>query len=255
MAARLISDYIASGLAASRPATPDVVAGTASYWYSTDTGELSIFVSGSWYTATTGSSGGPEIVQQGIAYKADMTTGITLGAAPTQGNILVAMVIAGSHTTPPGAGAGWSLIFSDTSVPDCMLAWRVVTGAAESATQTPTNDTDYGTISVWEISGAMNVGPTPIIDYSSISATSYPIEPATEYGIITGPCLLLGIVSRRDTSLPSGIAGATAGPTVTDAAGVATAMFSLEIAEDDTPTITATYGTSVATRRLFTLVS
>lgn len=48
MASTKITDYLAQGLAAARPATPANYTGTISWYYATDTGALSYYANGAW---------------------------------------------------------------------------------------------------------------------------------------------------------------------------------------------------------------
>lgn len=57
MASGLLKDYIGIGIASARPATLALSSNTAGYWYSTDTGEFSVWDGTTWKTISGGSSG------------------------------------------------------------------------------------------------------------------------------------------------------------------------------------------------------
>lgn len=54
MASGLITEYLGEGLAAARPATPDIPAGGIAFYYSTDTNELSRYAESAWAVVGTG---------------------------------------------------------------------------------------------------------------------------------------------------------------------------------------------------------
>lgn len=58
MPSALISGYLARGLAAARPVTPDVAAGVTSFYYATDTSVLSVWDGAAWDTVGGGGGGG-----------------------------------------------------------------------------------------------------------------------------------------------------------------------------------------------------
>lgn len=54
MASGLLKDYIGIGIASARPATLALSSNTAGYWYSTDTGEFSVWDGTTWKTISGG---------------------------------------------------------------------------------------------------------------------------------------------------------------------------------------------------------
>jgi hypothetical protein len=102
----------------------------------------------------------PTIVQNAISVAASGS--ITLGAGPTNGNLLVA--ITGNPSTG-SAGTGWTIQSQNTSGTDFFQILTKVAGAGESATQTPTpGAVSASIIGMWEIHGA---AATPIIFVSA----------------------------------------------------------------------------------------
>lgn len=57
MATGLFLDYIGYGLAAERPAAPDLFAGALGFWFSTDTLELDVWTGASWTNVATAGGG------------------------------------------------------------------------------------------------------------------------------------------------------------------------------------------------------
>jgi hypothetical protein len=56
MSSSKITDYIGSGLAASRPATPSLATGATGIYYATDTGALTVWDGSAWQTISAGAS-------------------------------------------------------------------------------------------------------------------------------------------------------------------------------------------------------
>jgi len=92
----------------------------------------------------------PAIVQSAISNSG--TASITLGAAPTNGNLLVCMFF---NPSTPNVGTGWTQQFFNTTGTDYGVIATKVAGAGESATQTPIASSPGGTglICMWELSG------------------------------------------------------------------------------------------------------
>lgn len=93
----------------------------------------------------------PAVVQTSAA-AGNAITGLTLGSAPTQNNLLVAF--AGSNSSL-AAGTGWFQLDYNTSGADYGAIYYKYAGASESATQNPIASGGSETrIAVYEVSGA-----------------------------------------------------------------------------------------------------
>ncbi len=147
----LITQYLGEGTAASRPATPSVAAGCIAFYYATDTSTLSVWNGSSWVAAGGGYNAGtpPTVVQSGHDVAGNKQ--ITLGSAPINGNLLIAMTVNTPATTP---GSGWTLLASNTSGTDDGYIYYKVAGAGESTTQAPLAANEApGCMVIWEING------------------------------------------------------------------------------------------------------
>ncbi len=109
-----------------------------------------------WGTAGYSPGTPPTVVQSA----ADVSGGasITLGGAPTNGNLLIAMCF---NPTTATAGSGWTQVASVSTGTDFGTVFSKVAGASESATQSPLNSSPGGTgaIMIWEIHGQAGSGP------------------------------------------------------------------------------------------------
>jgi len=130
-------------------------------------GEALITISG------TGGGGVPTIVQSATAGVANLSTGVTLPAAPTAGNLLVALFFNCTTTATPAVAGGWTLRGSTSSNPDPVVCTRVA-GVGESATQTPSSSSVGGPIAIMEISGvtAIGIGAAPFTATTSTAVTA-----------------------------------------------------------------------------------
>lgn len=122
-------------------------------------------VDGTTVTAVGGvlsSSGGgagpgtpPTIVQSAVSTAASGS--VTLGAAPTNGNLLVAICFNPSTGSP---GTGWTSQAANTSGTDFAFIATKVAGAGESATQSPISGSPSSAgIVIWEIHGQNATAP------------------------------------------------------------------------------------------------
>lgn len=171
MASTLITAYLGEGLAAARPATPSITAGSIALYYATDTGVTSLFDGTSWHTVGGGYSKGtvPTVVQ--TAFSPNHSSGATFGAAPTNGNLLVAMCW---NPTVNTAGTGWTKVFENSTGTDFGSIYTKTAGAGESTTQSPLNSAPAaGGMVIWEVHG-QNASPIAAaagqVEQSSTSA-------------------------------------------------------------------------------------
>jgi hypothetical protein len=132
-------------------------------WWETDTKTFWVYdvTDDTWYA--TGGGGGyspgspPTFVQ--VAFSTNGGNSATFGAAPTNGNYLVAMIF---NPTSPTAGAGWTQEAGDSSGTDYGYVLTKTAGAGESTTQSPiTGNGGTGAIVIWELHGQN--GTTPFI--------------------------------------------------------------------------------------------
>jgi hypothetical protein len=135
---------------------------------------------------TIAGGGGPAVlavVQTASEALANITSGITLAAAPANGNTLVAVGINTSNTNNPGTNSGWVNKGSDTAPLDCIIATKVC-GPSESTLQSPFSTTSAGLIVMYEISGA-----SVVIDnttFASFNSASLSINTSTNGRFLPG---------------------------------------------------------------------
>lgn len=103
---------------------------------------------------TGGASGGtpPAVVQRASAQSNSSDPSVTFGSAPTNGNLMVAMVFnSGSN---PSAASGWTAVQTNFVGNVGVSILTKTAGASESTTQTPTTGASGNTGKiVWEVSG------------------------------------------------------------------------------------------------------
>jgi hypothetical protein len=159
MTSTLITAYLGQGLAAARPVTPAIAAGSIGFYYATDTDVLTVYANGAWRSPGGYASGTIPTVKQ-VAFSPNHSAGATFGIAPTNGNLLVAMTF---NPTVNTAGAGWTKYFENSSGTDFGCIMTKVAGGAESTTQSPLNAAPAaGGMVIWEIAstlGTPTVGP------------------------------------------------------------------------------------------------
>lgn len=114
------------------------------------TAAAQVAISGSGYAPGTV----PTVVQFG--HSVGGGNSVTLGVAPTNGNLLVALA---TNPTSDTVGAGWTKVVDNPNGLDYGLAFTKVAGAGESTTQTPLSGVGTkGCISMWELHG-QNASP------------------------------------------------------------------------------------------------
>lgn len=206
MVTTLIVSYLGEGLLANRPATPAITAGALAAWWSTDQpagSQLTIFDGTAWNAAGGGYSAGtpPTVVQFG----SDVTgaAGVTLGVAPTNGNLLVAMTFNPATASP---GAGWTAQISNSSGTDFSAVFTKTAGAGESTTQTPLGSapgSSTGAIAMWEIHGqatsgalvgvATQVGQTNVANVPVTLPLSSGCLGLSAVAVVTTPTIVKGV--------------------------------------------------------------
>lgn len=104
-------------------------------------------------------SAGAKVVQQAASQWASGAPSVTLAAAPTVGNMLVALIISGNYGAQTPA-AGWTLVASGGGGSAngywCGLLTRTV-ASGDGTTVTPTTTATNSGLAVWEVSGASAV--------------------------------------------------------------------------------------------------
>lgn len=144
---------------AGTPASGDV--GTDSFTpQATDSLSPPQVASGSAQSVVVGAaSAGAKVVQQAASQWASGVPSVTLAAAPTVGNMLVALIISGNYGAQTPA-AGWTLVASGGGGSAngywCGLLTRTV-ASGDGTTVTPTTTAYNSGLAVWEVSGASAV--------------------------------------------------------------------------------------------------
>lgn len=197
----LITDYLGVGTHAARPATPNVPTGVTALYYETDTTNTFAWTGAAW-VQINGAGGGtpPAIVQSGFAAGAANVTGLTLGAAPTAGNLLVALMTNGSSGITPTTGWNSMFISDPAGILFTHCLWKIA-GAGESATQSPASALSI--LGIYELSGAAAGGNNDFFDVNSTTGTATVTAFGTT-GVIIGLC-----INEQLTPLPTGIVGVT----------------------------------------------
>jgi hypothetical protein len=158
----------------------------------------------------------PTIVQSGITIGA--TAAVTLGAAPTAGNMLVCLATHFNNT--PTAGTGWLTILSTNGSNDgiVVLVKAANSGDAGSATVTPFTASGTGGVGValFEIA---NAGPVSIADLNYLQEVTGASQ-TLKTGVLQDTSLLVGMVETiSSNAATTGLTGAT---TITSVTGTTT---------------------------------
>lgn len=192
----IITDYVAEGTHAARPATPNIPAGATSIYYETDTTNTFAW-SGSAWVQINSAGGGATIVQNGS--NSGTITGVTLGAAPTLGNLLVAFSV---NNTSGSIGSGWTSIATNNSIEFASIAYKIA-GAGESATQNPMGAAGGATCSIFEIHlGGLSLAAIALVTAAATGSVNVVATKAS--GVLIG-----AVVNDSNNVLPTSIVGAT----------------------------------------------
>lgn len=163
-------------------------------------GNVLTVVGGVW-TPQAPASANPTIVQ--VANHVGTNGAVTMSVAPTNGNLLVALVTA--QGVNPGAGAGWTVwpgSQQNFAQDDIVVTYKVASG--EGVSQTPTSDATTGTITIYEI----NLGASSVFAENGAlaAATNFAINISAQKGK-----LIIGASSCHSaTAVVSSITGSTA---------------------------------------------
>ena len=167
----------------------------------------------SWQTpAASGAPGGtaPAMVQFASNNANGAYASVTMGAAPTNGNLLVCVVYSEQAVSP---GSGWSQAPGTTGSTAGLWYTYIYTktaGASESATQTPLSgtSTSYWTAGIWEVSGK-NSGIAIWADEQYWSVQSGPVAFTPMMAAFAGSlCLMSFCPSVNQTYTVLNVSGA-----------------------------------------------
>lgn len=110
----------------------------------------------------------PTLVQSG-----GVNTGgnsVTLGSAPVQNNLLLAM---GFNPSSPSPGSGWTVVAEFDTGSDYGVILTKVAGASESSTQSPlTGVSSTGALVIWEIHSSVHTTPSFLLGQTQAEQTS-----------------------------------------------------------------------------------
>lgn len=123
-----------------------------------------------WASTAGGGAGTPPTIIQHGAENAGAAS-ITLGGAPANGNLLVAMFF---NSATDAVGSGWTKIAENSSGTDYGVIATKTAGGAESATQSPVGSAPgTGCIAMWELHGVASVIVTSVqAEQSGLSGSS-----------------------------------------------------------------------------------
>lgn len=226
-----ITDYIAYGTHAARPAAPSLGANEIALYYESDTLHMFAWVSGAWVQVDGAPA--PTIVQQ----KANTGSGgVTFAAAPTLGNLLVGLT--SDIGTSESPSAGWTkLAFNSAAQDGAGIFWKLA-GAGESTTQTPTTATPGG-VCVFEISNASPGAFTQNVDLSGTAIA------ASTTSTKTSGSLIIGMACNRNAAVaPTSITGATLLGAIAQGSSRTVQMFKVTAPVNGINTVTANYASS-----------
>lgn len=167
----LITAYVGQGLAAARPATPTIDAGAIGFYYATDTAALSVYANGAWRGVGSLNPGTPPTIVQSAFVDNGVSAAVTMGVAPTNGNLLVALC-SGQNNTP---SAGWTAVVTSSGGSQFGGIFTKTAGAGESTTQTPVTGAGATACVIYEIHGA---SATPVV-YAATSNAAASLFAAT----------------------------------------------------------------------------
>jgi hypothetical protein len=200
-ASTLITNYFGQGTHAARPTTPNVPSGATAFYYETDTGNTMVWGGTAWVQVNASSSapGVPSVVQS-AATAGTAITGATLGAAPTSGNLLVAITGGGNWS----AGSGWiKSPFIDGGGTTYTNMFVKIAGTGESATQNPIAGGNAALV-IYELSPGSTLMPLCwFVDGTNTSST------LSAYALSTSGLIIGAIMTESATTYPTSIPGTT----------------------------------------------
>ena len=195
VASTLITDYFAEGTHAARPVTPNVATGATAIYFETDTLTTFAWSGTAWVQISAAT--GPTIVQKAAISGLAPINSVTFGAAPTNGNMLIAFA---DNVGDYPHGAGWTILVQNNGGDDYATILYKIAGAGESVTQTYSNQVSVGAAVVYELA---NAGPS----FGNIT----PMNFGGPYSITlprAGGLLLGTLINEATNDLPTAVTGA-----------------------------------------------
>lgn len=233
---RQITDFMMRGTHAARPASPTVAAGEIMLYFETDTLNSFIWTGSAWVQANGGLP--PQIVQSAQAVNRDA---VTLGAAPTSGNLMLGLLSDGTNTT---VGATWTLLQATSQPNDNTIILRKYVQAGQSATQDPNGNSGTG-----GTTGVVEVTNCGIIDAADSQVTANLTHTLSVQGTAGG--LIVGAIAAvATTNLPTLPAGCTQLAAPTQGSSRSITLFKVDAPVTGTNTVICTYGTSTRSNML-----
>jgi hypothetical protein len=200
-ASTLITNYFGQGTHAARPTTPNVPSGATAFYYETDTSNTFVWSGVAWVQVNASSStpGVPSVVQDAAA-AGTAITGATLGAAPTSGNLLVAITGGGNFS----AGTGWvKSPWIDANGTTWTNMFMKVAGTGESATQNPITSANAALV-IYELSPGSIL--MPLCFFADGTNTSSTIS---AYALSTSGLIIGAVMTESATTYPTTVPGTT----------------------------------------------
>lgn len=148
-------------------------------------GQYLVYKSGTskWTNETVANVGTPPSVVQFnyTSVAASAVPSVTMGAAPTNGNLLVAWVMTNGAAPATNTAGGWSQISAQSSGLWYFWLLTKTAGASEPTTQSPVTggSSSYWTIGIYEVAG-QNVSTPVVLDATVYGPNqSFGVTPAT----------------------------------------------------------------------------
>lgn len=160
---------------------------------------------------------GGSVVQQAIATTANLSTGVAFVTAPTDGNLLIAIVVGGGLFSDLADGAGWTrvgrcnasavygtcLYANNNNTQSYMYTYvyaKVASG--ESTTQSPSSSAASGIVAMWELSGCF-IGAGVVSVGASSGSQAAGVEQDNTYLNYKIGQLTIGAFLTNDATLPA----------------------------------------------------
>lgn len=123
---------------------------------------------------------------------------VTMGSAPTSGNLLIAISVSSSGS--PTAATGWTQIgTANSSGAWYQFIWSKTAGGGESTSQTPCVSSGNTSVGIWEING--QAGSNPIIAAVAAEVSSTLFAATAPVGQTESTLYLAGIVAQSNAAI------------------------------------------------------